>query len=128
MSYKIIPSGYFVTWITCLMADYESKIVTSLIKKGYAISSHAIDSTTVFGSQENPCTLLVFRLYNGKEGVIAASVHKDILEIFQVEKMYVYSTVVSEMTDCSWAGPNILLPAKPKSLPPPVPVSDKKLN
>jgi hypothetical protein len=127
MNYKLIFTGYYVLWITCLLSEYESRLSSALLKRGYTISAANTDGVIALGSKENPSFLLSFRLYSGKEGLTPQLVHKDVMDIIIQEKMYVYSTVVSEMADCSWHGSNIILPAKL----PPAPVvnpENKKLN
>jgi hypothetical protein len=132
MSYKVIPKGYFMAWITCLMPDYESKLLTALIKKGYTISGAGADIPYTQTYNNSPCTLIVFKLYNGKDDMDASVVHKDIVEIIEEEKMYVFSSVVSDLGACSWLGPNIILPVKtPPALPPSSPTTpepNRKLN
>ena len=120
MSYKVVPAGYFMVWITCLLSDYENLFLPALIKKGYTISAGAADLTTIYGSKENPCVLLVYKLYHGKEDITAQIVLQDIINIAQEEKMYLYSTIVSVLNDSSWLGPNIQMPVKPIITPPPL--------
>lgn len=128
MSYKIIPRGYYVLWLTCLVGEYENRMCTALIKKGYAVSAGAEDGSTTLGSKENPSFLLTLKLYSGKKDLTSASVHKDVLDIIIEEKMYVYSSVVAEMSDSSWYGSNILLPVKQTTPLLTNPEPNKKLN
>jgi hypothetical protein len=120
MSYKVVPTGYFMIWITCLIPEYENLLLPALIKKGYTISAGASDLVTAYGSKENPCVLLVYKLYHGKEDITVQMVLQDLMKIAQEEKMYLYSTVVSALNDCCWLGPNIQMPAKPIITPPPL--------
>jgi hypothetical protein len=128
MSYKLIPKGYYVLWLTCLVSDYENRLCAALVKKGYAVSSGSEDGSTTLGTNENPSYLLTLKLYSGKKDLTSALVHKDVLDVIVEESMYVYSSVVAEMSESSWYGSNILLPIKKTTPLLTNPEPNKKLN
>jgi phosphomevalonate kinase len=124
-------AGYFVAWITYLLSEYESKLILALIKKGYGITAAAKDKVLSQGTKDNASILTAIMLFTDKPEATVASVHLDIQDIIQEERMYVYSMVVSEMADHCWSGTNIQFPTTsktPPSLPPHIPSTNKNMN
>lgn len=130
MNIKIIWPGYFVAFVTALVEDYSDKLIAGMVTKGYSVSAAFPGNHTAISVEDGASSLIVFHLYNGKEGVTCDTVHKELVDLIQEERMYVYSVVVSERSATTFAGTNIITPKKPQppALPPAPSEKMRKMN
>lgn len=126
MNYKMVVPGYYSVWITCLLPEYEGRIVAGLVKKGYTVGPMGKDlpvcHTTI---KDSPSALLMLSVYSGDEQITAIKLNQDLLKLLEEEKIFFYSIVITEYSPgFSYAGCNILI-NKPSA---PVLEAIRKLN
>jgi|SRR5580692_1444386 hypothetical protein len=126
INYKLVVPGYYSVWITCLMPEYEGRIVAGLVKKGYSVGPLAKDIPVCHAPIKNcGSVLLVLTVYCGDEKTSANKVNEDLLAVMNDEKIFFFSCIVTEYTNnLSYAGCNIQI-NKPS---PPVSAAIRKLN
>jgi predicted nucleic acid-binding Zn finger protein len=100
---------YYNIWITVLTASYTDQIVTSLVKKGYTVSSAASNGVVALGKKSNPCHVIGLRVMAPSKSYTSIDIQKDVSDVLTIIKVYYYSLIISFSTDCCWLGSNIEL-------------------
>lgn len=103
----------FITWITAMFASYEDRIVSGMIKKGYAITAGLPEGQLSQSQPNNAGAIISFVIIPSNPEVGNKEVFSDIIDILFQEKVLFYSVVVSLLTDAIWIDGNIQLPLKP---------------
>jgi len=130
MHLKLVYPGYYIAFVTALVEEYSDKLIAGMVTKGYTVSAVVPGDHTAITTEGGASALIVFNLYSGKDGVTCDTVHKELVDLIQEEKMYVYSVVVSERSPTVFAGTNIITPkkAQPPALPPVPSEAMRKMN
>jgi hypothetical protein len=130
MKFKMMWPGYFVAFITALVEEYSDKLIAGMVTKGYTVSAVIPGDHTAIAVEGGASALIVFNLYTGKDGVTCDTIHTELIDLIQEERMYVYSVVVSERSPAAFAGTNIITPkkAQPPALPPIPSEAMRKMN
>jgi hypothetical protein len=126
INYKLVVPGYYSAWITCLLPEYEGRIVAALVKKGYSVGPIAKDIPVChMPIKDSLAALLVLTVYCGDETITADKLNRDLLYIMDQEKLFYYSCIVTEYSNnISYAGCNIQI-NKPS---PPISAAIRKMN
>jgi hypothetical protein len=129
MLVTVVQPGHYVVWVTCLVKDYEDKIVSGMIKKGYTVSSVNDKGMLSNSTPDSVASIISCIVYTKKEDAKTTHVYEDLLLVLKENNVYYYSAIVSAMTDSTWCCGNMRDPSKPE--PPPEsskPDPDKNLN
>lgn len=118
MNVKVVYPGQFVAWVTCMLQEYEDRIIAGMVKKGYIISICSMDGKLSHSSEGCPAAIISFRCDTTNEKIAAKDIHTDLIAVLKEFKAMYYSVVVSALSDACWIGSNIALP---KTTPPPIP-------
>lgn len=130
MKFKIAWPGYYVVFVTALVEEYSDKLISGMVTKGYTVSAGMPGNHTAISVEDGASALIVFNLYSGKEGITCDTIHEELVNLIQDEKMYIYSVVVSERSPTTFAGTNIIIPRRTQlpALPPAPSEKMRKMN
>lgn len=128
---KKVATSHYIIWVTCLLPEYESRILNGMTKKGYSVGQASPDNPICLQRETDLAALLFFKASINRPNISVSAVLRDLLDVLQEENIYYFSTVVNELyelTTCSWSSSNIQIPKKTSSHTPPISEADKKLN
>lgn len=129
MKCTVVYPGQFIVWVTCMLADYEDRIIAGMVKKGYHVSAASGNEVSV--KYDNGASVLIaLSIETSKEEKQAVDINKDIMDVLKENNFLFYSVIVSARAGSCWNGSNIRLPQKTQAVPPPIPEPepDRNLN
>lgn len=117
----------YYCWITALIPQYEDKIIAGMVKKGYMVGAAGKDGKVTSNAENRSAALIALNVYHIANTEIShTQVYDDLVAVLGELQAFYHSVIVTAITNCTWAGSNILLPTKEKVQPPPLPPDVKK--
>ncbi len=105
----------FKCFITCMLSDYQHKLISGLVKRGFEVKSLAADTIALERQDEDVACVIGLRL--SKKDVSVESC-RDIIKQILMDNNYKYYSIVccENAVNSAWNSSNIILPVKKKPI------------